>query len=465
MPSMHQMQEMTSEEKWNAYEARRAARCQLRRGRVTVTPSTPKPDPAGTIPAPEEPEKGVMPHPEIFYSLSIDLSGVAAVEEEPCRPEGKSHYTTTDNDVPEWVIKRHLEQRSGMIEVEAPTRGDAFMPDKTPELEKTLIDSGEPEWVAQRRLVPTQRPSTIEVEAPTRRDAFVLKKTREPEWTAREWATTAHTPQTSTIEPGNERNSPGSPEWTTVSYRRTTGLRTIDMDPRHGHKMTRSRDEPKRSRSRQPRWRGSPDPKAGSRAPGIDTRRDQETREFGKDPISRSPFKGDAREFAERSRALLQKIRSNPEFAALPRSEQRSLLAELMEGDGQGNDPPVEAITQLEENNDETLVPFKNNWQGNDNLRKDGIADDEWKSRSPCIDHTCEDAPMEQSRELLGVLRRNPEFAALPQSEQRLVFAELLENKEECENLLTQWREGGCDNTEEKRYLHLANRKSPPGRD
>ncbi|KAI9430676.1 hypothetical protein H4582DRAFT_2103631 [Lactarius indigo] len=226
MPSMHQTQEMTSEEKWNAYKARQAARRQLQRGGITVTPPTPKPDPAGTIPVPEEPEKGMMPHPEISYSLSIDLSGVAAVEEEPCRPEVKSHSTTTEDDVPEWVIKRHLERRSGTIEVEAPPRGDAFVSEETLRTEDApygmTVASDEPEWVTRRHLAPTQRPSAMEDEAPIGRDAFALERTLESEQTNSRRTTAVCAPQTPMIEPGNRKNSPGSPEWTTVSYKKTT---------------------------------------------------------------------------------------------------------------------------------------------------------------------------------------------------------------------------------------------------
>ncbi|KAI9445867.1 hypothetical protein H4582DRAFT_2069131 [Lactarius indigo] len=164
MPSMHQMQEMTSEEKWNAYEARRAARRQLRRGGVTAAPSTPKPDLADIALVPEEPEKGTKPQPQMPYSLSIDLSGVAAEEEtlelenaptrrsdtieveapigrdafvlgktlEPHQSEEGANDTTMVDDIPGWVARRRLTRQSRTIEAEAPTRGDAFIPEQSP---------------------------------------------------------------------------------------------------------------------------------------------------------------------------------------------------------------------------------------------------------------------------------------------------------------------------------------------
>ncbi|KAI9432030.1 hypothetical protein H4582DRAFT_2194549 [Lactarius indigo] len=515
MPSMHQMQEITPEEKWNAYEARRAARRQLRRRGVTATPSIPESDPAGMTPVPEAPEKGMMPHPEMPYSLSIDLSGVAAVNEEPCQPAEEACSMPMMDDVPEWVVTRHLERRLGTIEVEAPTGGDAFVPEEVPRPENTphspkgvVVVSDEPEWVAKRRLAPTrrsdtteveapsgrdtfvsgknlesegvpindpdseepewatkrcpasiQRPSMIEAEAPIGRDAFILERTLEPGQTVREWTMTTHALQTAIIEPGNKRNSLGSPGWTTVSYRKTTGRRTSPADREHRHEMTRSRNELEKSRSGRPRWRGSPE--ISSQVPGMDTGGNQDIRKPEEDPISRSPFEGDAREFAERSRMLLQTLRSNPEFAALSRSEQRSLLAELIEEEGQndaeGNDPPAKAMTRSEEDRNETLMLLEedDSWQEDNSLQRNEAADDEWKSRSPCRNRACEDAPMEHSRKLLEILRRNPEFEILSQSKQRQVFAELLENEEECTYLLTLKEEGsysdtGCALTEER---------------
>ncbi|KAI9429982.1 hypothetical protein H4582DRAFT_2064324 [Lactarius indigo] len=460
MPSMHQMQEITPEKKWNAYEARRAARRQLRRRGVTATPSIPESDPAGTTPVPEEPKEGMMPHPEMPYSLSIDLSGVAAVDEEPHQPTYEAYSMAMVDDVPEWVVQRHLERQFGTIEAEAPSRGDAFVPKDAPKAEDAprfpnsmAIVSDEPEWASRRYLAPTQRPSMIEDEAPIGRDALILEKTLEPERTVREWTMITHVLQTATTEPKNERNSPRSPGWTTVPYKRTTDPRSKSAEPRQEHKMTRSKNEPERSRSGQPRWRGSPDPEISSQAPGMDTGGDQKTGESDENPISRSPLQGDAREFEERSRVLLQWLKSNPEFAALSRSEQRSLLAELMEEEGQKdaekNNPPAEAMTQPEGDHNETLMLLEedNNWQGDDNLRKDEAVDNKWESRSPCINHACGDASIEQSRLLLKVLQRNPVFADLPRSEQRLVFAELLENEEECGYLLAQSGEGGGNRT------------------
>ncbi|KAI9428672.1 hypothetical protein H4582DRAFT_2066762 [Lactarius indigo] len=441
MPSMHQMQEITPEEKWNAYEARRAARRQLRRGGATVTSSTPKPDPAGAIPAPEEPEKGMMPHPEMPYSLSIDLSGVAAVNEEPYQPAEGAYSMMTMNDTPEWVIKRHLERRFGAIEVEAPIRGDAFVPDKAPELEKTLIDSEEPEWAVKRCL--TRQPGMIEVEAPIGRDAFVPGKnlesegvpinnpdSEEPEWVTKRRTTNSRALLNPAVEP-DEESTPGSPGWTTVSYRRTINLRVTskDTDPRYRHEMTRSRNEPKKSRSGRPQWRGSPDMEISSQAPGMDTGGDQRTR----DSISRSPYEGDAREFEERSRTLLQRLRSNPEFAVLSRSETAITIAKiLIQPRGNSNKTPDE------ENDD---------WQKSDDLQRNEAVDNDWRSRSPCMDHACGDTSIEQSRLLLEVLQKNPAFADLPRNEQRLIFAELLEDEEECKNLLTQSRKAGRNST------------------
>ncbi|KAI9434056.1 hypothetical protein H4582DRAFT_2060446 [Lactarius indigo] len=440
MPSMHQMQEqaqeMTSEEKWNAYEARRVARRQLRRRGVTAAPSIPKPDLADITVASEAPEKDMTS--QTSHPTCIDLSSVAAAEEEPYQPATEAGSTAMVDDIPEWIVKRHLERRFGAIEVEAPTRGDAFVPDKAPELEKTLINSEKPEWavnrrltrrpgiieveapigrdafmpeetsrtgdtpylnnmaivsdeperVAEGRLTPTRRSSTIEDEAPIGRNAFVPERTLESEWTTRGWATIAYAPRTPTIEPGDERNSPGSPEWTTVSYKKTTGHRTSPINRRHKHEMTRSRDEPEKNRSGRPRWRGIPEPEISPRAPGIDTGGDQKTRESDEKPISRSPCKGDAREFAERSRMLLQQLKNNPEFAALPRSEQRSLLAELMEDDAEENDPPATAMTQPEGDHNETLALLEEDdrWQENDNLQGNDTlfpkANNDWCSPS-----------------------------------------------------------------------------------
>ncbi|KAI9430675.1 hypothetical protein H4582DRAFT_2086432 [Lactarius indigo] len=67
------------------------------------------------------------------------------------------------------------------------------------------------------------------------------------------------------------------------------------------------------------------------------------------------------------------------------------------------------------------------------------------KNRNPCIGQACGDASIEQSRELLEVLQRNPEFTVLPQSEQQQVFAELLENEVECEYLLNLMEEESCN--------------------
>ncbi|KAI9429525.1 hypothetical protein H4582DRAFT_2065108 [Lactarius indigo] len=447
MPSMHQMQEITPEEKWNAYEARRAARRQLRQGGATVTSSTPKPDPAGAIPAPEEPEKGMMPHPEMPYSLSIDLSGVAAVNEEPYQPAEGAYSMTTMNDTPEWVIKRHLERRFGAIEVEAPIRGDAFVPDKAPELEKMLIDSEEPEWAVKRCL--TRQPGMIEVEAPIGRDTFVPGKnlesegvpinnpdSEEPEWVTKRRTTNSRALPNPAVEP-DEESTPGSPGWTTVSYRRTINLRVTskDTDPRYGHEMTRSRNEPKKSRSGRPRWRGSPDMEISSQAPGMDTGGDQRTR----DSISRSPYEGDAREFEERSRTLLQQLRSNPEFAVLSRSKQQSLLVELMEEEGRNNaekNPSAKILIQPRGNSNKTPDEENDDWQKSDDLQRNEAVDNDWRNTS-----------IEQSHLLLEVLQKNPAFADLPRNEQRLIFAELLEDEEECKNLLTQSRKAGRNST------------------
>ncbi|KAI9430752.1 hypothetical protein H4582DRAFT_2205384 [Lactarius indigo] len=381
------------------------------------------------------------------YSLSIDLSGVAAEEEtlelenaptrrsdtieveapigrdafvlgktlEPHQSEEGANDTTMVDDIPGWVARRRLTRQSRTIEAEAPTRGDAFIPSKAPGPEKMLIndhDSGEPEWVAKRRT------------------------------------TRSHAPPMPTAEPDNKGNIPGSPEWTTVSYKKTTGHRANPIDRRHKHEMTRSRNEPEKSRSGRPRWRRSPEPEISPQAPGMDTGGDQRTRKLDRNPISRSPSKGDAREFAERSRMLLQMLRSNPEFAALPRDEQRSLLTELIEDNENRCESKEGDLQTQSEGNDNW--EGNDDWQANDKLQKNEAVDDdsERKSRSPCIDHTCGDASIERSRSLLRVLQENPAFTGLPRSEQRLVFAELLENEEECAYLLTLKEEGSYNDAE-----------------
>ncbi|KAI9445868.1 hypothetical protein H4582DRAFT_2162876 [Lactarius indigo] len=182
--------------------------------------------------------------------------------------------------------------------------------------------------------------------------------------------------------------------------------------------MTRSRNEPEKSRSGRPRWRRSPEPEISPQAPGMDTGGDQRTRKLDRNPISRSPSKGDAREFTERKD-----------------NENR---CESKEGDLQ---------TQSEGNDN---WEGNDDWQANDKLQKNEAVDDdsERKSRSPCIDHTCGDASIERSRSLLRVLQENPAFTGLPRSEQRLVFAELLENEEECAYLLTLKEEGSYNDAE-----------------
>ncbi|KAI9429341.1 hypothetical protein H4582DRAFT_2065387 [Lactarius indigo] len=153
----------------------------------------------------------------------------------------------------------------------------------------------------------------------------------------------------------------------------------------------------------------------------MDMGGDQRTRKLDENPISQSPFKGDAWEFTEKSRMLLKTLRSNPEFTALPQNEQRLLLAELMEGNKdlcglKEDDLPI----WLKEGKNEveaSILP-----KGNDS-------------------QACGDTLIKRSQELLEVLQRNPEFAVLPQSEQWLVLAELLEN----EHLLAQSGEGSCN--------------------
>ncbi|KAI9431603.1 hypothetical protein H4582DRAFT_2062581 [Lactarius indigo] len=174
----------------------------------------------------------------------------------------------------------------------------------------------------------------------------------------------------------------------------------------------------------------------------MDTGGDQRTRKLDENPISQSPFKGDAWEFTEKSRMLLKTLRSNPEFTALPQNEQRLLLAELMEGNKdlcglKEDDLPIR-LKEGKNKVEASILP-----EGNDSWKENNDAAErhDQESRNPCIGQACGDTLIKWSQELLEVLQRNPEFAVLPQSEQWLVLAELLEN----EHLLAQSGEGGCN--------------------